>query len=70
MRVYLERQEENMSRDSWVLWLGTAVAVLGYLMTAEEPPTAWGYMEWLQAISFILVWISGKLATSPLKGGR
>lgn len=58
----------RLTRDSAVLWLGLAVAVVGYLSTAANPPTHWSYTEWLQAASFLLAWISGKLATSPLKG--
>lgn len=57
------------NRDSWVLWLGVAVAVVGYLSQAG-PPTQWGYAEWIKFAMFILVWASGKLATSPLKGER
>jgi len=56
------------NRDSFVLWLGLAVAVVGYLTTAAKPPTLWGYTEWLQAVSFVLAWAMGKLATSPLPG--
>lgn len=57
-----------MNRDSLILWLGLAVAVVGYLTTAAKPPTEWGYAEWLQAASFVLAWGMGKLATSPLPG--
>jgi hypothetical protein len=56
------------NRDSLILWVGLAVAVVGYLSTAMNPPTQWGYMEWLQAASFMLAWVTGKLATSPLPG--
>lgn len=57
-----------MNRDSIILWLGLVVAVVGYLIGAAKPPTEWAYMEWLQAASFVLAWVTGKLATSPLKG--
>ena len=57
-----------INRDSSVLWIGLALAVVGFLSTAAKPPTAWGYLEWLQAASFVLAWVSGKLATSPLAG--
>jgi len=60
----------KLTRDSMVLWLGLAIAVVGYLSTAAQPPTAWGYMEWLQAAAFVLAWVSGKLATSPLSGTK
>lgn len=57
-----------MTRDSYVLWLGFAVALVGYLVTAEKPPTEWNYLQWLQAASVVLAWVSGKLASSPLSG--
>lgn len=57
-----------INRDSLVLWLGLAVAVVGYLATAAKPPAEWAYAEWLQAASFGLAWVMGKLATSPLAG--
>jgi hypothetical protein len=58
------------SRDSSLLWIGLAIAAVGYLSTAAKPPTEWGYLEWLQAASFVLAWASGKLATSPLAGEK
>jgi membrane protein implicated in regulation of membrane protease activity len=57
-----------ITRDSYVLWVGLAAAILGYLVTAGAPPTEWSYMQWLQAGSVLLAWVSGKLATSPLAG--
>ena len=60
----------SLTRDSMVLWLGLGVAVVGYLTTAKDPPTQWDYMDWLQACSFILAWVVGKLATSPLAGAK
>ena len=59
-----------MTRDSKVLWLGVGLAVVGYLQTVSDPPTAWSYTEWLNCAAFVLVWVSGKLATSPLKGAK
>lgn len=56
------------TRDSMVWWLGLIAAAIGYLITAEKPPTEWTYMQWLQAASFVLAWMVGKLATSPLAG--
>ncbi len=56
------------NRDSSMLWIGLALAVVGFLSTADGPPTDWSYLEWLQAASFVLAWISGKLATSPWPG--
>ena len=57
-----------INRDSLMFWLLLAVAVVGYLTTAGKPPTQWGYMEWLQAVSFVLAWVTGKLMGSPLAG--
>lgn len=57
----------KLTRDSYVLWLGLAVAVVGYLSTAK-PIMEWGYAETIQAASFVLVWISGQLGNSPLDG--
>ena len=57
-----------LNRDSLMFWLLLAVAVIGYLITAAKPPTDWGYMEWLQAASFVLAWVVGKLGSSPLAG--
>ena len=56
------------NRDSFVLWLGLVVAIVGYLVTAQTPPQDWSYMQWLQALSFALAWVMGKLATSPFAG--
>lgn len=58
------------SRDSFLLWIGLAIAIVAYLSTAAKPPTEWGYLEWLQSASFVLAWVSGKLATSPLPGEK
>lgn len=57
----------NLTRDSWVWWLAIAASVLTYL-AAAEPPTVWGYTDWIKALSFAVATISGKLATSPLPG--
>ena len=59
-----------LTRDSltWIVLL--LVAAVGYLTTAAKPPTEWGYMEWLQAASFLLAWIVGKLGSSPLAGNN
>jgi len=57
-----------LTRDSVVWTLGFFAAVIGYLLTAQKPPTAWSYMEWLQALSFVVAWVMGRLANSPLAG--
>jgi hypothetical protein len=55
-----------VTRDSYVWWLTLVAAIVGYLITAEKPPTEWSYLQWLQAASFVLAWLAGKLSTSPL----
>lgn len=59
----------KLTRDSAVLWIGAAVAVLGYLSVSASPAT-WVYADWIKFAMFVLVWASGKLARSPLKGER
>ncbi len=56
------------NRDSLALWVALAVAIVTYLASAGKPPQEWSYAEWIQAASFILAYLSGKLATSPLPG--
>jgi hypothetical protein len=56
-----------ITRDSSVLYLAAAAAALTYLINAD-PPTTWGYNEWLQAASFAVAYALGKLQTSPLEG--
>lgn len=57
----------NITRDSIGWWLGIAGAVLTYLL-ASPAPTEWAYPDWLRAVAFVVATVSGKLATSPLKG--
>lgn len=57
-----------LTRDSVVWTLGFFAASVGYLVTAETPPTAWTYPQWLQAASFVLAWVMGRLSSSPLAG--
>lgn len=57
-----------ITRDSWVWIVAALGALVGYLVTAQTPPTEWGYMEWLQFVSFGLAWAAGKLTGSPLAG--
>jgi hypothetical protein len=55
-----------MNRDSILLSIGILGAALGYLISAEKPPTDWNYQEWLQAGSFAIGVLLAKLSTSPL----
>lgn len=57
-----------LTRDSLVWTLGFLAAAVGYLTTAQNPPTMWSYMEWLQAASFVLAYLVGRLSSSPLAG--
>lgn len=57
-----------ITRDSWIWLIGLAAACVGYLITAQKPPTQWSYMEYLQAASFVLAYIVGRLSSSPLAG--
>lgn len=56
-----------MTRDSYVLTLAIAGAILTYL-AAAPPPWAWSYPEWIQAAAALVGIVAGKLATSPLRG--
>jgi hypothetical protein len=57
----------RISRDSIILWLPIAGALVTYLLSAEPLPL-WGYYEWLQFIAAVIATASAKLMTSPLKG--
>ena len=57
-----------LTRDSALWTVAALAAVVGYLITAREPPTAWSYQEWLQACAFVLAWLAGRLSSSPLAG--
>ena len=59
----------NVSRDSMVWWIGIAGALLAYLSSAPAP-TDWDYPQVIQFLSAVVATISGKLATSPLRGER
>lgn len=59
-----------LTRDSFIWWLAIGGATVTYLITIENPPNLWTYKEWLQALSFVIATISGKLATSPLPHSR
>lgn len=59
-----------ITRDSWVWILGFAAAAVGYLITAQTPPMAWTYMQWLQAAAFVLAYFVGLMSTSPLAGAN
>lgn len=55
-----------MTRDSWTWIVAAAAALVGYLLTTQTPPTQWAYLDWLNFAAFILAWLAGKMAVSPL----
>lgn len=57
-----------MTRDSVVWTLAILGALVTYLLSAGAPPTEWTYQQWLQFVAAAIATVSGKLATSPLKG--
>lgn len=57
-----------INRDSIGLTLAIIGAIFAFLITSGKPPTAWNYLEWLQAGAFAVATISAKLSTSPLLG--
>jgi hypothetical protein len=48
------------NRDSMTLWVAAGAALVLFLQSAD-PPTLWGYSEWLQFAAFVLAWGAGKL---------
>ena len=59
----------RLTRDSWLLTLSILGAALAYC-AAAPPPTEWTYPEYIKAIAFLVATVSGKLATSPLRGDK
>ena len=57
-----------MSRDSIVWTLAILGALVTYLLSVGTPPTDWNYQQWLQFVAAVVATVSGKLATSPLRG--
>lgn len=57
-----------MSRDSIVWTLAILGALVTYLLSVGTPPTDWSYQQWLQFVAAVVATVSGKLATSPLRG--
>lgn len=58
-----------MTRDSMVWWIGIAGGVLTAAAAQVDVfPEAW--RPWITLASTIVAAVSGKLATSPLKGAK
>jgi hypothetical protein len=59
-----------MTRDSVVWWIGIIVAVLGAIAANSNLlPADWApALPWINLICIVLGTVSGKLATSPLRG--
>lgn len=60
----------RITRDSLVLWFGIIASIVAALASnLDMLPTALiPYKEWIMFASVIVGSLSGKLATSPLKG--
>jgi hypothetical protein len=59
----------TLTRDSAALTIAAILAALAYLGTMP-PPTEWTYQQWLQTAMAAVMWISGKLSSSWLKGAE
>ena len=59
-----------LTRDSWFWFLGFLAAAVGYLITTQTPPTLWGYLDWLNAVAFVLAYLLGRMSASPLAGAK
>ncbi len=59
----------TLTRDGMLLWGLAAAALIAYLISADKPPTAWNYHEWLQFASACAAWVVGKLQVSSLASG-
>lgn len=57
-----------LNRDSWTWTVAAFVALIGYLQTKSGPPQTWTYVEWLNFLAFVGVWLSGKMDVSPRPG--
>ncbi len=57
-----------ITRDSLILIIGIVASIFGYLVTAEVPPTAWSYMQWLQFGTYLTGIVLAWLRSSPLAG--
>jgi hypothetical protein len=60
----------TLTRDAWLLYLGFAAVVIGYMAAAEQTPNLWTFKEWMQFLLVPIAWVTGKLQTSPLPGER
>lgn len=56
----------KFTRDSMVLYLGLALAMLAYVVAAPHEIDDWTKREWAQFGVVGLTWLIGKLQTSPL----
>lgn len=55
----------GLTRDS-ALWALAAIgAAVGYLISDGRNPVEWAYNDWLKAVAAAVLWLTGKLATSP-----
>lgn len=54
------------TRDSLLLWLGLAGALITYVVASPKEIDEWTKREWLQMALLGVSWLTGKLQTSPL----
>lgn len=54
------------TRDSAVLYLGLAGAVLAYVVASPTDISEWKTREYVQLALLGVTWLTGKLQTSPL----
>ena len=60
----------TVTRDGMLLWLLAGAALVGYLVSADKPPTDWNYHEWLHFAVAGFAWGIGKLQVSPSPSGN
>ncbi len=58
-----------LTRDGALLWALAGASFVGYLMSADKPPTQWDYHAWLQFATAFFAWGVGKLQVSPSPSG-
>lgn len=54
------------TRDSFALYIAFATVVVTYLLASEKTPPQYDFRDWLQFVSVLLAWATGKLQSSPL----
>lgn len=55
-----------LTRDSLLLYLGLAGAIITYIVASEKDMSDWTTRDFLQCALLGVTWLTGKLQTSPL----